>query len=82
MPDQGPQKGIISAAQDLASSASLYAGDYSGRMICYSAEGVCHEVDGKPGSNIISLAASKSKVYSIGLDDQVRSIDPKTVSYR
>ncbi|KAG0142423.1 hypothetical protein CROQUDRAFT_662591 [Cronartium quercuum f. sp. fusiforme G11] len=74
----GPQKGIISAAK-LASG--IYAGDHSGRMLVYSDDGSCKLVDGKPNSNIIALSASKSKVYSIGLDDQVRSIDPKTATY-
>ncbi|KAH9809257.1 WD40-repeat-containing domain protein [Melampsora americana] len=74
----GVQKGIISATKN---SNELYAGDHSGRVVKYSDQGCCELIGKSNGSNIISISQSKSKIYSIGLDDQVRFIDPKSGEY-
>ncbi|KAI8446716.1 WD40-repeat-containing domain protein [Phakopsora pachyrhizi] len=74
------QRGIISVAKSPVESG-YYVGDHSGRVMHYSTEGKSKTVGSKPDSNIIALSASKTKVFSVGLDDLFRAIDPTDVSY-
>jgi WD40 repeat protein len=73
---RGHQKAITSAAA-APDSASLVTGSYEGRARTWDLKtGAADLVDGEMHSNQVSgLAASNSRVYSVGWDDSLRTAD-------
>ncbi|MBW0508158.1 hypothetical protein O181_047873 [Austropuccinia psidii MF-1] len=73
------RNGTITAAKCPLKSG-VYAADYSGRILHYSDVGACEPLQLDSSVNIIGMSASKSKLFSIMMDDTVREIDPAQVS--
>lgn len=81
---RGHQK-AITAASSLPSSHTLWTGSYEGRTRCWDTiSGSADTLDGEMHSNYVSgIAASEKegRVYSIGWDDNLRTIDASQRSF-
>lgn len=81
---RGHQKAITAAAFTEADK-TLWTGSYEGRVCAWDASaGVAQKVDGETHSNYVNgfaPSASEGRVYSVGWDDALRSIDASTRSF-
>lgn len=83
---QGHQKNItaLTGQEGSDSKPTLFTGSSDGRVCSWDASnGKCETIDGQTHSNYVSgLAASPSgKIYSVGWDDTLRSIDASAKTF-
>ncbi|KAI9333062.1 WD40-repeat-containing domain protein [Zopfochytrium polystomum] len=77
---KGHQKAITSLTV-AENSGTFYTGSYDGRILSWADSGA-EEVAGSGHTNQVrGLASNSSKVYSIGMDDTLRSIDAGAKSF-
>lgn len=81
---RGHQK-AITAAGFTEDSKTLWTGSYDGRIYAWdTANGSAEKVDGETHSNYVNgfaAAPSEGRIYSVGWDDTLRTIDTSTRSF-
>jgi len=75
---QGHQKNIttITRSEDQGSDLTFFTGSSDGRICQWNTSGIGDTIDGDAHRNYVSgLDSSSSRIYSVGWDDTLRSID-------
>lgn len=75
---QGHQKNIttITRSEDQGSDLTFFTGSSDGRICQWNTSGIGDTIDGDAHKNYVSgLDSSSSRIYSVGWDDTLRSID-------
>ena len=82
---QGQQKNVTAIASDKehSSNPTFFTGSSDGRICAYDGSGSGETIDGDAHRNYVSgLATSNSgRIYSVGWDDTLRSIDVSTRTF-
>ncbi len=83
---QGHQKSIttVAVSKDSGPETTLFTGSSDGRICSWSAStGAGETVDGEGHTNYVSAitASSKGRIFSVGWDDTLRSIDPSATTF-
>lgn len=80
----GHQKNItnIVPAIEKSSNPTFFTGDTNGRICAFESSGACETIEGDAHKNYISgLAASSGRIYSVGWDDTLRTIDASAKTF-
>jgi len=78
MKGEGLLKNISSfvSGREKASGLTFFTGDTSGRICAYNSAGNGEKIEGEAHKNYISgLSSSSGRIYSVGWDDMLRTID-------
>ena len=82
---QGHQKNITAASisKSGTSGTTLWTGSSDGRLCNWDvAKGSAERIDGETHTNYVSdVEASEGRIYSVGWDDTLRSIDPQANTF-
>ncbi|PWY97090.1 putative actin interacting protein 1 [Testicularia cyperi] len=71
----GACKGFGPRALDVAEGGALVGGSFDGRVLTWSAEGVCKPVRGAGHSNaVLGVHSTRDGVVTVGMDDSVRKL--------
>ncbi|KAL6714712.1 WD40 repeat-like protein [Lecanora helva] len=81
---QGHQKNItsITPSSDNSADSTFYTGDTNGRICTYDHTGNGETIEGDAHKNYISgLTSSPGRIYSVGWDDALRTIDTSAKTF-